>query len=590
VPTATRPYRPPTPDPLDITVAAGTTILTAPLLLSEGSQIRGRGMGLSIVKKSYGYGPMYAALTSQMTNPAIGGPVGDANGFILNTPALAIIDFAETPWMWYYPLDGTWWFEVQFRRDSGTGFVWGMGGGLFSTDVKVQAALAINGSGQIIAYTNDLNAGATGPVATIGQWYTCRVTVNADGSGNLNVGGTDYPISGTLRPVTVRWHDSLLLGGVPSLWPGVQSGAAICSSHVRNCKIGSRFTAPTFPLLSGNTPFQEVPGDGPGYLFIKPNVDFGAMGNIHLSDLTLDGNATYGVALTLDNCQNFSIEKVQTRGISHGVLFKNNVYSGHVHGCNWFADHTAYTARHNAHQFTALNCVFYAPYAGVAIENSYGASISQGWIYGVGPGGVSLTISGFGTPAAFNDMVIIDEGVAFPGPLSLVLCRNAKATFNSPRFQRGYAGSGAVVTIDGGGPCSFHGGSLTGVLNQNVDKIFRVIVPPDVPYETYGTDRGVTDLINTFAPDWYEAADAASFGNGYIGIYFVDREAPSGAINGVNTTFTLVRAPTVGSEEVYLNGVPQESGAGNDYTISGATITYLTAPVTGDKLRVSYRW
>jgi hypothetical protein len=27
----------------------------------------------------------------------------------------------------------------------------------------------------------------------------------------------------------------------------------------------------------------------------------------------------------------------------------------------------------------------------------------------------------------------------------------------------------------------------------------------------------------------------------------------------------------------------------SDYTISGANITYLTAPLTGDKLRVSYR-
>jgi hypothetical protein len=71
---------------------------------------------------------------------------------------------------------------------------------------------------------------------------------------------------------------------------------------------------------------------------------------------------------------------------------------------------------------------------------------------------------------------------------------------------------------------------------------------------------------------------------------FATREAPTGAINGVNTTFTLANTPTAGSEEVYLNGILQEPGAGNDYTISGATITYLTAPLTGDRLRVSYRY
>ena len=70
---------------------------------------------------------------------------------------------------------------------------------------------------------------------------------------------------------------------------------------------------------------------------------------------------------------------------------------------------------------------------------------------------------------------------------------------------------------------------------------------------------------------------------------FVDRETPSGAVNGSNTTYTLAFTPISGSEHVYLNGLLQEPGAGNDYTISGVTITYLTAPISGDKIRVSYR-
>jgi hypothetical protein len=66
------------------------------------------------------------------------------------------------------------------------------------------------------------------------------------------------------------------------------------------------------------------------------------------------------------------------------------------------------------------------------------------------------------------------------------------------------------------------------------------------------------------------------------------RETPSGSINGSNTTFTLANTPVSGSEAVFLNGILQEPGAGNDYTISGGTITYLTAPLTGDRLRVNY--
>lgn len=70
---------------------------------------------------------------------------------------------------------------------------------------------------------------------------------------------------------------------------------------------------------------------------------------------------------------------------------------------------------------------------------------------------------------------------------------------------------------------------------------------------------------------------------------FVDKEVPSGAINGINTTYTLGNTPTAGTEHVYVNGVLQESGAGNDYIISGATITMLSALATGEKIRVSYR-
>ena len=70
---------------------------------------------------------------------------------------------------------------------------------------------------------------------------------------------------------------------------------------------------------------------------------------------------------------------------------------------------------------------------------------------------------------------------------------------------------------------------------------------------------------------------------------FIDKEIPSGSINGSNTAFTLANTPVTGSEHVYLNGMLQESGAGNDYTISGANITMLSAPLTGEKLRVSYR-
>lgn len=67
----------------------------------------------------------------------------------------------------------------------------------------------------------------------------------------------------------------------------------------------------------------------------------------------------------------------------------------------------------------------------------------------------------------------------------------------------------------------------------------------------------------------------------------VTRETPSGTINGSNVTFTLAFTPVAGTEHVYLNGLLQ-TDSGADYSISGATITFVSAPQTGDVLRVSY--
>lgn len=67
---------------------------------------------------------------------------------------------------------------------------------------------------------------------------------------------------------------------------------------------------------------------------------------------------------------------------------------------------------------------------------------------------------------------------------------------------------------------------------------------------------------------------------------FVVSETPSGTINGSNTAFTIANTPIAGTVQVFLNGLLQT--VSNDYTISGTTITYTTAPVAWDILRATY--
>lgn len=67
---------------------------------------------------------------------------------------------------------------------------------------------------------------------------------------------------------------------------------------------------------------------------------------------------------------------------------------------------------------------------------------------------------------------------------------------------------------------------------------------------------------------------------------FVVNETPSGTINSSNTAFTTGNAPVAWTVQVFLNGLLQ--AVTTDYTISGSNITFITAPVTGDILRVTY--
>ena len=68
----------------------------------------------------------------------------------------------------------------------------------------------------------------------------------------------------------------------------------------------------------------------------------------------------------------------------------------------------------------------------------------------------------------------------------------------------------------------------------------------------------------------------------------VTRETPVGVIDGVNAVFTIANTPYAGTETVFLNGMMLEPGAGNDYQLVGKDITLAAAPLTGDRVKVSY--
>jgi hypothetical protein len=75
----------------------------------------------------------------------------------------------------------------------------------------------------------------------------------------------------------------------------------------------------------------------------------------------------------------------------------------------------------------------------------------------------------------------------------------------------------------------------------------------------------------------------------------VRNEVPTGTINGTNVTFTLANTPQAGTLDLYLN--PAGTAPGyvlqadpSQYTISGPTITFVTAPPSGSLMKANYEW
>jgi hypothetical protein len=73
---------------------------------------------------------------------------------------------------------------------------------------------------------------------------------------------------------------------------------------------------------------------------------------------------------------------------------------------------------------------------------------------------------------------------------------------------------------------------------------------------------------------------------------YIVRDVPSGTPNGTTTTFGLLYSPIAGTEHVYVNGVLQNAGSGNDYTMSGQNVVFNTSPdarpQSGDVILVTY--
>jgi hypothetical protein len=200
---------------------------------------------------------------------------------------------------------------------------------------------------------------------------------------------------------------------------------------------------------------------------------------------------------------------------------------------------------------------------------------------------------------SYNDGKLILKG-ATSGTSTLKAAAVAgTTTITLPSITDTLAGLASVQTITGA--WSFNDGKLVlnGVTSGNTTLKSGAIAGTSVITLPTGTDtlvgKATTDTLTnkTLTGGLATADPSAALGlatKQYVDALgttsLVQGEVPTGTINGSNVTFTTASQFATGSLRIYKNGVRLKIT--DDYTVSGNTITFVTAPATGTKLLVDY--
>jgi hypothetical protein len=109
-----------------------------------------------------------------------------------------------------------------------------------------------------------------------------------------------------------------------------------------------------------------------------------------------------------------------------------------------------------------------------------------------------------------------------------------------------------------------------------------------------GTDYTLSGATVTFTPAAPQSGDVMVAFYRVTGtgpsVLFTDGETPTGTIDGVNTTFTLLNAPApTGSLQLFKNGALLRATV--DFTLTGNTVVFINGalPQAGDSLIANYR-
>lgn len=126
----------------------------------------------------------------------------------------------------------------------------------------------------------------------------------------------------------------------------------------------------------------------------------------------------------------------------------------------------------------------------------------------------------------------------------------------------------------------------TTTVPKNFSDLQGTITPAQAPTSLQISPELSNNSTAIATTAWVKGQSYATVTNG-TGPVFADAEAPSGIMDGVNNTFTLINTPNpTGSLQVFYNGILLD---GTQYLLNTNTIILAFAPQSGDSLVTYYR-
>lgn len=202
----------------------------------------------------------------------------------------------------------------------------------------------------------------------------------------------------------------------------------------------------------------------------------------------------------------------------------------------------------------------------------------------------SFFFVGKGTSFSDTGWTLTTDGVITPGTTPMAFSQFSSAGTITVSGTSGLTKAGSALSINAGNGLEI----VTNNVNVKLDGTTLSVSASGLKLAALPTANILVGNGSNIATGVALSGDATMSATGVVTLAsnvlkqssFVNSEVPSGTVNGSNTAFALANTPVTGSVQVFVNGVRQKYTT--DYTVATGTITFVTAPFTGDYIDVVY--